>query len=59
MENKKLSDRDVLIARAEKRIKNRRKNIENAEAIYKKMMEKLEQNLKMDLISLNALKNGK
>lgn len=59
MVTKKLSDREILIARAEKRIKNRKKNIENAKQLYKNMIGRLEQNLKMDIISLNALKHGK
>lgn len=56
MEKVKLTDREKLIARIEKRINYRRKNIANATDLYQKMMKKLQDNLALDIIQLNALK---
>lgn len=58
MATNKLTGRDLLITRIEKRIKSRKKNIANAKEIYLKVIGKLNENLALDVTLLNSLKHG-
>lgn len=59
MASKKLVGRELLVARLERRIASRRKNIANAKSIYSGVMKKLNENLNLDIMQLNSLKHGK